>query len=69
MVILVEELWLHPEVERGIPMLLSCITLFSGIQLMVLGVVGEYVGRVFLQQSGMPQYVVRYSMIGEQLHE
>jgi undecaprenyl-phosphate 4-deoxy-4-formamido-L-arabinose transferase len=31
----------------------------AGIQLMVLGLIGEYLGRLYLQDSGRPQYVVR----------
>jgi len=29
---------------------------------MILGLVGEYLGRLYLDQTGTPQYVVRYSM-------
>lgn len=35
------------------------IILFAGIILMTLGIVGEYVGRMFLTVSNYPQYVVR----------
>jgi len=58
--ILVDKLWVNPNVPVGIPTVLTCIALFAGVQLVVLGMVGEYVGRIFLEQNGMPQYVVRY---------
>ena len=35
------------------------IIFFSGIILMTLGIVGEYVGRMFLTMGNYPQYVVR----------
>lgn len=57
--IVVDKLWINPGVPPGVPTILSCITFFSGVQLTILGFVGEYVGRSFLTQNGMPQYVVR----------
>lgn len=35
------------------------MVLFCGIQLFVVGMIGEYLGRLFLSQNGTPQYVVR----------
>lgn len=35
------------------------ITFLAGLQLSVLGVIGEYLGRLFLTISGSPQYIVR----------
>lgn len=35
------------------------ILLFSGIQLVLLGVMGEYLGRLFLTENQTPQFVVR----------
>lgn len=40
--------------------ILSVITFFSGILLTSLGLVGEYVGRIFMVQSGLPQYVEKF---------
>ena len=37
------------------------VTIFSGIQLMVLGMIGEYVGRLFLTENQQPQFIVRES--------
>jgi undecaprenyl-phosphate 4-deoxy-4-formamido-L-arabinose transferase len=33
--------------------------LLSGVQLMILGIVGEYLGRLYLTINGKPQSVVR----------
>jgi glycosyltransferase involved in cell wall biosynthesis len=59
LLILIDKLWLSPEMTAGIPTVLACLVLFSGVQLMVLGMIGEYVGRLFLTANGQPQYVVR----------
>lgn len=39
---------------------LSAVTLiFSGVQLLSIGMIGEYIGRIFLTQNLTPQYVVK----------
>src|SRR3712207_1584003 len=38
---------------------MSVILLLSGVQFLILGVMGEYVGRAFLSANGKPQGVVR----------
>jgi undecaprenyl-phosphate 4-deoxy-4-formamido-L-arabinose transferase len=58
--IVVDKLYLDPEVPVGIPTVLATIVFFSGVQLVILGTLGEYLGRVFLDQSNSPQYVLRY---------
>jgi len=45
----------------GFPFLASIIVIFSGTQLLVLGIVGEYIGRIFVRNMERPQYVVRRS--------
>lgn len=59
-VVIVDKLWLNPTVTVGVPTVLLTIVFFGGIQLMILGTIGEYLGRLFLDQSGAPQFVVRY---------
>lgn len=59
--ILIDKLWITPNVTIGIPTVLGTIVLLAGIQLMILGVMGEYLGRLYLDQTGTPQYIVRYA--------
>lgn len=58
--ILIDRLWITPNVTLGVPTVLGTVVLLAGIQLMILGLVGEYLGRLYLDQTGTPQYVVRY---------
>jgi len=46
-------------IPPGWASLIVTITIFSGLQLCVLGAIGEYVGRVFQTTSRAPQFVVR----------
>ncbi len=44
---------------RGWASIMAVILTISGVQLMVLGVIGEYLGRLFLTVNRKPQYVIR----------
>ncbi len=43
----------------GFATIVILITVFAGIQLMVLGIIGEYLGRINSQVKNKPEYVVR----------
>ena len=45
--------------ETGWGWLMAALLIFSGTQLMLLGLIGEYVGRMFLAVNQRPQSVVR----------
>jgi undecaprenyl-phosphate 4-deoxy-4-formamido-L-arabinose transferase len=49
----------NPELQRGWASLIVTLLVISGIQLIALGMIGEYLGRLFLMDSGRPQFVVR----------
>jgi glycosyltransferase involved in cell wall biosynthesis len=55
-----DKLFVTRQLTFGIPSVLAALFFFSGIQLMILGIVGEYIGRLFLDRSGSPQFVIRY---------
>ncbi|MHC4873212.1 MAG: glycosyltransferase family 2 protein [Planctomycetota bacterium] len=58
-VIVVAEKVLYPEVEVGWASMMLAVMIFSGAQLFILGLLGEYLGRLFLSSNNTPQYVVR----------
>lgn len=60
--IVIDKLWISPGVTSGIPTVLACLVLFSGVQFMVLGMLGEYLGRMFLATNGQPQYIIRQTI-------
>jgi len=49
--------WLHS--PQGFTALLVVMTFLSGVNLFFLGIIGEYVGRVYEEAKARPHYVVR----------
>ena len=46
------------DIPWGNPTLVMLISLFSGIQLLSLGVIGEYVGRIYDEVKGRPMFII-----------
>ena len=61
-VLAIVERLLRPEIPAGWAYLAVLILLFSGLQLCVLGLIGEYVGRSLLNTNHLPQYVIRSTL-------
>lgn len=49
----------HPELPIGWASIMVAVMVLSGAQLFSLGMLGEYLGRLFLKVGGEPQFVVR----------
>lgn len=51
----------NPNVPSGYTSLIVIISVYAGIQLIAIGMVGEYLGRVFMAQNKKPQFTIRRS--------
>ena len=54
----VNKLAIHPDAPIGYSSLMSAVLFIGGLLLLVLGLVGEYIARIYLCISRTPQYVV-----------
>ena len=50
---------IHPSVPLGWSSMMAGLCFFSGLILLFMGLIGEYIGRMFLEMHKTPQYVVR----------
>ena len=53
---------LDSNVASGWSSMMSAMLFFSGLNLLFIGLVGEYVGRIFISINKSPQYVIRESI-------
>jgi len=51
--------FIDPNLSMGWPSLMCAISFFSGLNFMFLGMIGEYLGRMFLGMNKEPQYVIK----------
>ncbi len=51
------------EVIEGFTALLFVVILFSGVQLIALGIIGEYVLRIFFQSKGRPLFIIKDEIV------
>ena len=56
---------LNPSMQAGWPSLMCVMLTMSGLILLLLGVVGEYVGRIYMSENHSPQYVIRQTTESE----
>src|SRR5919201_1767546 len=54
----IRRLIVGPEAE-GVFTLFAILFVFVGLQLLALGLIGEYVGRIYAEVRGRPRYLVR----------
>jgi polyisoprenyl-phosphate glycosyltransferase len=52
---------------QGFTALIVAITFFAGIQLLFLGLIGEYIGRVYDEAKGRPHFVVTDTVYGSDI--
>ena len=58
-VLVVRKIILRDAIDAGWSSLMCMITVVGGLTMMMVGMVGEYVGRLFMSINGSPQYYIR----------
>ena len=59
MIVVIIEKLRHPETPAGWASMLVIVLFMGGLQLLCLGVIGEYLGRAYLKLNRKPQFAVR----------
>lgn len=50
---------LLPDIQAGFSALMSMLVFMGGMIMLMLGLIGEYVGRIYISMNSSPQYVIR----------
>lgn len=53
---------LNPDVPVGFSSLMAALVFFGGMIMLMLGLLGEYIGRIYISMNNSPQYVIRETM-------
>ena len=53
-----QKLVFNKDITPGLPSTIVMVTLFSGVQLICLGILGEYIARIYDEVRGRPKYIV-----------
>jgi dolichol-phosphate mannosyltransferase len=53
---------IHPDSPRGIPTLFVLTLFLGGIQLLALGMIAEYLAKMFLEVKRRPRYIIRETL-------
>lgn len=50
---------INPAVPMGFSALMAALVFFGGMIMIMLGLIGEYIGRIYISMNNSPQYVIR----------
>lgn len=56
---IIKHLFIDPSQPQGWSALMSAVLFIGGVVLVMLGLIGEYIGRVYVSMNAAPQYVIR----------
>lgn len=55
----IKKLFINPDVPMGFSSTMAAIVFFGGMIMLMLGLIGEYIGRIYISLNNSPQYVIR----------
>ena len=56
---IIKKLIINPDVPMGFSSTMAAIVFFGGMIMLMLGLIGEYIGRIYISLNNSPQYVIR----------
>lgn len=59
--------YLHGDVIRGWSSVVISIFFLGGVQLLCLGVIGEYIGKIYMEVKARPRYIIEKTLEAKQL--
>ncbi len=57
--VVIKKLFINPEMEAGWSSTISVIMIIGGMIMIILGLIGEYLGRIYMCINHSPQYVIK----------
>jgi undecaprenyl-phosphate 4-deoxy-4-formamido-L-arabinose transferase len=51
--------FVYPDVPLGYSSMMAALVFFCGMIMVMLGLIGEYIGRIYISMNSSPQYVIR----------
>ena len=58
-ILVIEKIMLKDQISEGWPSLMTVVLILNGAMMMMIGLVGEYIGRIYITLNKSPQYVIR----------
>jgi undecaprenyl-phosphate 4-deoxy-4-formamido-L-arabinose transferase len=67
-IFLIEKI-IYPDIAAGWTSIIIAIITLSGFQIIFLGLIGEYLGKQYLDQNSTPQFVVKNEVLHNESEE
>lgn len=61
--------FLNPDVPLGYSSMMAALVFFCGMIMVMLGLIGEYIGRIYISMNSSPQYVIRERINADEEHK
>lgn len=61
----IKKIFIHPDIPVGWSAMMSFMLFIGGMLMLMLGLIGEYIGRLYISINAAPQYVIREVVSGK----
>lgn len=64
-IVVIVQKFVLPDRQLGFSSLMSALVFFGGMIMIMLGLIGEYVGRIYISMNNSPQYVIKKIVVSD----